>query len=122
MDAVRVTDPAMLPILVSWTEVALNGVTVTRPEAGVSDQVTELPGTSELLREYTSDVQMFPAPESVYEGNALEKFTVSVKLLEEAVPFITGVTVTFPGGVVPTLGVSVIEPVVVLMVAGAGDP
>jgi hypothetical protein len=52
----------------------------------------------------------------------LEKLTVSVKLLEVAPPLIKGTTVTFPGGVVPILGTSVMELAVVVMVAGAGDP
>ena len=53
-------------------------------------------------------------------GIALEKLTVSVKLLEYATPLISGVTETFPGAVVPTAGVNDIEFVVVLIVAGAG--
>ena len=62
IEAVRVTDPANLPLLVNWILVGLIGVTVTKPVAGVTDQVTELPEISALLSEYISDVHIFPAP------------------------------------------------------------
>ena len=65
IDAVRSTVPERVPTRVNWTVVALKGVTVTALVAGVTDQVTELPVTRDLSREYTSDVHIFPAPERV---------------------------------------------------------